>query len=111
MARGDVLMIQLPTTDTKELAGAHPAIALQTNRDNDQPMMVVAPVTSNMRAERFRYTVRIQPDKTNGLSVPSICMVFQSRAVDRARIVRKLGQLSTFDMARIDAELRAMLSL
>ena len=111
MARGDVLMIQLPATDTKELAGAHPAIALQTNSDNDQPMMIVAPLTSNPKAERFRYTVRIQPDKGNGLSVQSVCMVFQSRAVDRARIVRKLGQLSTFDMARIDAELRAMLSL
>ena len=37
MARGDVLMVQLPETDARETEGAHPAIALQTNADNDQP--------------------------------------------------------------------------
>ena len=111
MARGDVLMVQLPATDARETEGTHPAIALQTNADNDQPMMLVAPLTSNPRAMRYRYVVQIEPDKANGLSVPSVCMVFQTRAIDRARIVRKLGQLSTFDMQRIDDELRKMLGL
>jgi len=36
-------------------------------------------------------------------------MVFQLRAVDKQRLVRKIGQISKADMARIDAEIWRML--
>jgi mRNA interferase MazF len=36
-------------------------------------------------------------------------MVFQMRAMDRVRIIRKLGKMSSSDMARIDAEIWRML--
>lgn len=108
MARGDVLLVSLPPSDRREQSGRRPAIAVQTDRAGE-PMLMVAPVTSNLAALRFAFSVRIEPSPENGLSTPSIVMVFQMRAIDKARILRRIGQLSQTDMARVDAEVWQML--
>ena len=72
-------------------------------------MLMVAPVTSNLAVLRFAFSVRIEPSAENGLTTPSVVMVFQLRAIDTARIVRKIGQLSELDMRRIDAKIWQML--
>jgi mRNA interferase MazF len=41
--------------------------------------------------------------------VPSVVLVFQLRAIDKRRIIRKLGELSQDDIARVDAEIWRML--
>ena len=93
MARGDVLLISLPATDGREQSGRRPAVAVQTDIAGE-PMLMVAPVTSNLKASRFRFTVKIEPSAGNGLSETSVIMVFQMRAIDKARIIKKLGSLS-----------------
>lgn len=108
MARGDVLLVQLPISDMREQSGRRPVIAVQTDIAGE-PMLMVAPVTSNLNALRFAFSVQVQPSQANGLSVPSVVMVFQLRAIDKARIVRKIGQMSPPDLARIDAEIWSML--
>lgn len=108
MARGDVLLISLPTSDGKEQSGRRPAVAVQTDIVGE-PMLMIAPVTSNPKAARFAFAVQIEPSAENGLTVPSIVMVFQLRAIDKIRIVRKLGELSQVDLARIDREIWQML--
>lgn len=108
MARGDVLLIQLPLTDGHEQSGRRPAVAVQTDIAGE-PMLMVAPITSNLKADRFRFTVKIEPSATNGLTQPSIIMIFQMRAIDKDRIIKKLGRLSTDELERVDAEIREML--
>ncbi len=71
-------------------------------------MLMVAPVTSNLAALRFAFSVRVEPSAENGLTTPSIVMVFQMRAIDKARIVRRIGRMSKADMARIDGEIARM---
>ena len=72
-------------------------------------MLMIAPVTSNLAAVRFGFTVQVEPSTENGLTSSSVVMVFQMRAIDKARIVRKIGRVSEADMARIDAEIWQML--
>ena len=108
MARGDVLLVQLPASDAREQSGRRPAVAVQTDVAGE-PMLMIAPITSNLNARRFAFTVQVAPSQANGLSVPSVVMVFQMRAIDKARIMRKLGQMSASEMARIDAEIWRML--
>src|SRR2546428_4466274 len=108
MARGDVLLVSLPPSDHHEQSGRRPAVAVQTDRA-EEPMLMVAPVTSNLAALRFAFSVRVEPSHENGLTVPSVVMVFQMRAIDKARISRRIGQLSDPDMASIDAEVWRML--
>lgn len=72
-------------------------------------MLMVAPVTSNLGALRFAFSARVEPSSENGLTVTSVVMVFQMRAIDKARIVRRVGRLSQEDITRIDAEIWRML--
>ena len=108
MARGDVLLVSLPPSDRREQSGRRPAVAVQTDQTGE-PMLMVAPVTSNPGALRFAFSVRVEPSPENGLTMPSVVMVFQMRAIDKVRIVRKIGRMSAEDMARIDAEIWRML--
>lgn len=108
MTRGDVLLVSLPTSDRHEQSGRRPAVAVQTDQVGE-PMLIVAPVTSNLGALRYALSVRVEPSPENGLTVTSVVMVFQMRAIDKARIIRRIGQVSQVDMQRIDAEIWRML--
>ena len=108
MARGDVLLVSLPPSDRREQSGRRPAVAVQTDQAGE-PMLIVAPVTSNLAALRFSFTVRVEPSSENGFTLPSIIMVFQMRAIDKARIIRRIGRVSNEDVERIDAEIWRML--
>lgn len=108
MARGDILLVSLPASDRREEKGKRPAIAVQADSPLS-PMLMVVPVTSSLGAMRFPFTVRIEPSDKNGLTLPSVAMVFQMRAIDRKRIIRKIGELEPEYLAQIDAEIWQML--
>ncbi len=108
MARGDVLLVSLPPSDRREQSGRRPAVAVETDQAGE-PMLMVAPVTSNLAALRFAFSVRVEASTENGLTLPSVVMVFQMRAIDKARIIRRIGRMSKEDMARVDAEIWRML--
>lgn len=108
MARGDLLLVSLPTSDGHEQSGRRPAVAVQADLTGE-PMMMIAPVTTSLKALRFAFAVRIEPTAENGLTAPSVVMVFQMRAIDKSRIIRKIGRLSAEDMSRVDAAIWQML--
>lgn len=108
MARGDLYLVSLPASEQREEKGTRPAIAVQTDRVSS-PMLMVVPVTSSLGAMRFPFTVRIEPSKVNGLTFPSVAMVFQLRAIDRKRLIRKIGQLEAEYLSQVDVEIWKML--
>lgn len=108
MARGDILLVSLPSGDGREQSGCRPAVAVQTDVAGE-PMLMVAPVTSNLSAARFAFSIKIETSGENGLTQTSIVMIFQMRAIDKARIVKKIGKLSDEDLERVAAEIWRML--
>lgn len=108
MARGDILLVELPESDKREEKGNRPAIAVQTNVAIS-PMLMIVPVTSSLNALRFPFTVKLEPSQTNGLNLLSVAMVFQMRAIDRKRILKKIGSLEPEYLAKVDAEIWRML--
>ena len=108
MARGDVLFINLPNSGGREQSGRRPAVAVQTDVAGD-PMLMVAPVTSNLNAARFAFSVQIGPTAENGLTQESVVMIFQMRAIDKNRIVKKIGRLSDEDIEKVDVQIWRML--
>ncbi|MBW4457885.1 MAG: type II toxin-antitoxin system PemK/MazF family toxin [Nostoc indistinguendum CM1-VF10] len=108
MARGDILLVGLPESDKREEKGNRPAIAVQTDIATS-PMLIIVPVTSSLGALRFPFTVRIEPSQQNGLTLPSVAMVFQLRAIDRKRIIQKIGELELQYLTQVDAEIWQML--
>jgi len=108
MARGDILLVGLPESDKREEKGNRPAIAVQTDIATS-PMLMIVPVTSSLGALRFPFTVRIEPSEQNGLTLPSVAMVFQLRAIDRKRVIQKIGELELQYLTQVDAEIWQML--
>jgi len=108
MARGDILLVSLPDSDKREEKGNRPAIAVQTEAAAS-PMLMVVPLTSALGAMRFPFSIKIEPSELNGLTLPSVAMVFQMRAIDRKRLIRKIGELEQEYLAQIDAEIWQML--
>ena len=109
MARGDVLLINLPMqSGGHEQSGRRPAIAVQTDVSGE-PMLMIAPITSNLNASRFKFSVQIETSEENGLNQTSIVMIFQMRSIDKSRIVRTIGKLSDEDLTKVDAEIWKML--
>ena len=76
-----------------------PASALQSSSRIDAfnsslPTVLVVPFTGSLAASRFAGTLVVQPDKQNGLTVPSVALVFQLSALDKRDCVRRLGILN-----------------
>jgi mRNA interferase MazF len=59
----------------------------------------MVPFTSNLTLTRFPATLLVHPDAQNGLTVPSVALVFQVSAIDKRDFVRPLG---TLDPATLD---------
>ena len=115
MARGDVFLVELPPqpgAGGREQAGRRPAIAVQTDATSTSlPTLMIVPMTGQLTALRFPHTIRVEPSEANGLSQPSVLLVFQLRAVDRRRVLDRIGRLEQNYIAQLDAEMRRLLAL
>jgi mRNA interferase MazF len=111
MGRGDVVYVDLPPASQHEQAGTRPAVAVQATSDPRNPMLIIVPFTSKLSALQFPHTIRIEPSKTNGLSVPSVLLVFQLRAISKGRIVSTIGRLEDDYMGKLERQMRLMLGL
>jgi len=64
-----------------------------------------------MRAALFRGSFVVQPSTENGLSVDSVVLTHQIRALDKSRIESVIGRMSSEDLLRLDTEIRKLLGL
>lgn len=83
-------LIELPKSQTKEQIGIRPGLILCTPLKS---MPIIIPLTSNLKAKRFPFTVSIKPNHINGLESESICLLFQLRAIDQSRIIKYIGEI------------------
>ncbi len=102
-------MVALPFSGGREQSGERPAIVIQdTLYGQSSPLVLIVLLTSQGAALRFPASVLIKPSPQNGLSAPSVAMVFQARALDRARFRRRIGAVTEEDMATILTELNRL---
>jgi mRNA interferase MazF len=100
MRRGEVWRVRIPFAPGHAQAGDRPALIVQ----NDPliaslPTVLIVPFTSSPGAVRFHCTLVVQPDGLNGLTVPSVALVFQLRAIDKGDCLQRIGVL---DSATLD---------
>ena len=111
LRRGDIHWIELPASSAREQAGRRPAIIVQTDTTAPLPTVFVVPMTANPRARRFPGTFEVEPSAGNGLQARSVVLAFQLRAIDRTRVVERLGSLDSGDLTVLESHLRSLLSL
>lgn len=109
MNRGEVWRVRLPFARGHVQAGERPAVVLQNDRANlVLTTALIVPFTSSMTATQFTGTTVVQPDGTNGLTLPSVALVFQLTAVDKRFFLSVLGVLDAKDLAAILAVLQKL---
>lgn len=97
MKRNDVVMVELPPPlggVGREQSGRRPAIVV-SNDSPGLPTIVVVPLTSQLAARRFPHTLQIEPSSDNGLSVPSVVLLFQLQVVNpKPAVSQPMAQVS-----------------
>ena len=94
-----IWQVSLVDTEGHEQAGERPAIILAVHSDANVCMCV--PCTSNLDTLRFPYSHRINPSVTNGFTVPSIALVYQTRCLTATRLLRHRGIIDPVDIDAI----------
>lgn len=116
MERGDVVFLTVPPPDpvhpTRVQAGARPAVILQELASTQSlQTIVVAPLTSRLKASRFPSAVVVQPTVNNGLNRTSVVLVHQITTVDKSIITSRIGELDPVDLERVELALVDFLGL
>jgi mRNA interferase MazF len=72
---------------------------------------IVAPITSTVRFPLNPVHVLLAGDSHTGLLVTSVALLNQIRAVDRMRLVKRLGSIDAQTLAQVDEAIRISLGL
>ena len=113
MAKGDVIFVSLPlVSGSRAQGGRRPAIlVISESALINNPMALLIPLTSKTAALRFPFTIQIEPSKQNGLSAPSVALVFQLVAADRMHLDSVIGKIEENYLQEIDKMMRQLLTL
>lgn len=67
---------------------------------------MVAPITSTIRLPLSPLHVLLPSDSSTGLSVPSVAVFNQIRAIDRTRLRKRLGEAGAAVMLQADQAIK-----
>ena len=108
MKKGDICIINLAVEVGHEQYGQRPAIVIS---DTGIGILIVVPLTSNLEALRFPYTLAILPNKQNNLKQKSVALIFHIRAIDKSRVAKIIGKVNKQIEEKINFILKEMLRL
>lgn len=74
-------------------------------------MAVVIPLTGSLERDNMPHTHRLEPSTKNGLEKESIILVFQITAIDKGRLIKKIGMLDDGEVETVAALLKDLLHL
>lgn len=99
-------MVDIPHLGTHEQSGMRPAVVVAKVVKN---LVTVIPCTSNTLALRFPFTSKIDPTDKNGLTTPTVALIFHIRALDSSFLKKKIGVLSRNDFSKIRKQARDLI--
>jgi mRNA interferase MazF len=110
--RGEIFLTALDPTVGREIQKTRPAVIIQNNISNRlTDMTIVAPITSTVRFPLNPVHVLLAADQHTGLSVVSVALLNQIRAIDRARLIKRLGAINTETLERVEEAIKLSLGL
>jgi len=112
MRRGDIFDARLNPTEGSEQAGVRPVVIVSRDSINkNSSVIVVVPLTKAKNVKR-NYPNNVTIGKgEGGLTIESVLLGGQVRAISKSRLLRQRGTLSTDIMRQVDRALRITLDL
>ena len=109
--RGDIYYANLNPVIGSEQGGTRPVLIISNDVGNKHsPTVIVAPITSRIHIKAKLPTHTLIND-FEGLDKNSIILFEQIRTIDKQRLRKYVGMLSTVIMARADKALAISISL
>ena len=110
--RDEVWLVSLDPTQGSEIQKTRPALIIQNDVSNRlSGITIVAPITSTVRFPLNPVHVMLPADQATGLSVTSVALFNQIRAVDRIRLIKRLGTVNDQTLEQIDEAIKISLGL
>ena len=113
MKRGDIYDARLNPTEGSEQAGTRPVVIVSRNAINRySPVVVIVPLTdaaANVKRSYPSNVVLSQPE--GGLTLDSVALTGQVRAIAKIRLLQQRGSLSPESMQKVGTALRITLDL
>ncbi len=109
--RGDIWLVNLDPTTGHEIRKARPAVIIQNDLGNKySPITIIAPITSQNTEKIYPFEVLLRK-KTCGLGKDSKVLLNQIRAIDKRRIIKKIGKANPETSDKIDEAIKISLGL
>ena len=109
--RGDIWLVNLDPTIGHEIRKSRPAVIIQNDLGNKySPITIIAPITSQGIEKAYPIEV-ILDKKGSGLEKISKILLNQIRAIDKRRLIKRLGKVDYETMAKVDASIKISLGL
>jgi mRNA interferase MazF len=107
--RGDIWLVNFDPTVGAEIQKKRPAVVVSSDAVGILPIKLIAPITDwKDRYSNNIWHVKIDHDKSNGLSKDSTVDVLQLRGGDTQRFIKRLGHVSSAVMEEIAAAIAAV---
>ena len=89
--------------------GTRPAIVIA---DTKTDLALLIPLTSNLESMRkLPFTFEIKKSNDNKLEKDSVALVFQIQAIDKKRILSKIGNIEDYYLEKIDRTIKELLKI
>ncbi len=109
--RGDIWLVNLDPTVGHEIKKSRPAVIIQNDLGNKySPITIIAPITSQNIDKTYPIEV-ILDKKNSGLEKNSKVLLNQIRAIDKRRLIKKLGRVDYISMNKVNDSLKISLGL
>ena len=110
--RGEIYLTALDPAVGHEIQKTRPALVIQNDTSNRySAVTMVAPITSTVRLPLSPLHVLLPADPSTGLTVASVAVFNQIRAVDRKRLIKKMGEVDALVLAQVDEAIKAAFGL
>jgi len=101
--RGEIWLADLEPTRGSEQAGIRPVLIFQNDTISKFTTTVLAiPLTTNLRRASLPSCILIAKGE-GGLSIDSVALCHQLRALDKTRLRQKLGMVSQVTLTKIES--------
>ncbi|MFQ5621467.1 MAG: type II toxin-antitoxin system PemK/MazF family toxin [Candidatus Nanoarchaeia archaeon] len=109
MKRGDIWLVNLDPSIGHEYKKSRPAVIIQNNLGNKHsPITIIAPTTSK-KLDRVYPVEVLLPKNITGQKTKVV--LNHIRAVDKQRLIKKIGKVDGFIQEKIDEALKISIGL
>ena len=110
--RGEIWDVNWSPGRGAEQKGIRPALIIQNDRGNTSPSYPLTIVASMSRTEReIPLHVRIAPTEENGLTDSTDVKCEQVMTIEKSRLIRRRGVITSEELNKVDVALKLSLDL